>query len=346
MAVSQTKTRPEDRFVLVPVLIMLTLWAVGVLHWLRTGDMMSLLFFGYIGLFVGVGIGGYIALPDRHRPLARKMVIILLGSLLLLVAIVSDHGNMQIEGLFFAVLAGVGPYIVFHYALAKIIGPLFFGRIWCGWACWFGMVFDLLPYPYSHYRKTGKINWLRYLHFGFSLLLIAVLVFGFGYSDGALGLTGLHWFLIGLLLYYVVGISMALIYKDNRAFCKYLCPISVPLKATTRLAVLRVSGTADKCENCEACVEMCPMNIRIKDYLTQGQRVTSTECIMCLTCINVCPHDSLTISAGLNVKSAEYLDYEPDVRKQRADYKERFGLVKRITQTIRKITQEDMQQVK
>ena len=32
------------------------------------------------------------------------------------------------------------------YAVAKIFGPLLFGRGWCGYACWTAMVLDFLPY--------------------------------------------------------------------------------------------------------------------------------------------------------------------------------------------------------
>lgn len=42
-----------------------------------------------------------------------------------------------------------------HYAVAKIFGPLIFGRGWCGYACWTAMVLDFLPYriPKSYERK-------------------------------------------------------------------------------------------------------------------------------------------------------------------------------------------------
>jgi hypothetical protein len=33
---------------------------------------------------------------------------------------------------------------VVHYLIAKVFGPMLFGRIWCGWACWTVMVLDLL----------------------------------------------------------------------------------------------------------------------------------------------------------------------------------------------------------
>ena len=38
------------------------------------------------------------------------------------------------------------------------------------------------------------------------------------------------------LLYYIVGISLAYALKDNRAFCKYICPVTVFLKPASYFA--------------------------------------------------------------------------------------------------------------
>ena len=222
-----------------PVIIMLLLWVGAVVYWLRSGDFVGFVLLGYIGLIAGVGVGGYIALPDRFRPYSRKITMFLVGTLLLVTAIVSDHGNMQIEGLFFALMAGVAPYVVIHFLIAKIAEPLVFGRLWCGWACWYGMIFDMLPYPFSYYRRTDRrLRHLRYIHFAVGLGIVALLWYGFGFN-GALGHAGLYWFLLGVASYYIIGIVMALVLKDNRAFCKYLCPISVPLKLSSRYSLFQ-----------------------------------------------------------------------------------------------------------
>ncbi len=306
---NKTETFAFD-FMRVPLVVMLLLWVSGLGVWLVAANGSLGLLLVYVGVFVGVGLGLFLALPDRKRHIARKIMLLLVGTLLLLLAFVTDHGNMQIEGLFFAVLAGVGPYIILHYALAKIIGPLVFGRVWCGWACWFAMIFDLLPYPQSRYRIPGKWDRLRYVHFALSLLVVGLLWVGAQYN-GALGDIGLRWFVIGLALYYVAGIGLAFLLRDNRAFCKYLCPIAVLPKTTGRFALLKVGGTPEHCGDCEACVEMCPMNIRVRDYIVQGERVLSTECTLCQTCIHICPHESLKLSFGFDVGGKEYIDYEP-----------------------------------
>ena len=47
-------------------------------------------------------------------------------------------------------------------------------------------------------------------------------------------------FLVGNALYYIVGIVLAFIFKDNRAFCKYVCPVTVFLKLMSYYSLLRV----------------------------------------------------------------------------------------------------------
>lgn len=52
--------------------------------------------------------------------------------------------NMQIEGFWYYLFLGVFEAATIHYVVAKIFGPLLFGRGWCGYACWTAMVLDLL----------------------------------------------------------------------------------------------------------------------------------------------------------------------------------------------------------
>jgi len=113
--------------------------------------------------------------------------------------------------------------------------------------------------------------------------------------------------IVGNALYYLVSISMAFILKDNRAFCKYVCPITVFLKTTSRFSLLKIAGDMEKCNECGACVKMCPMDIRILDYIKNGERVLSTECSVCQTCITVCPKDALKLTFGFDLGGKELL---------------------------------------
>jgi polyferredoxin len=148
---------------------------------------------------------------------------------------------------------------------------------------------------------------LRYLHFGLSLSIVLLLVFVFGFRNGAAGTLAVTWFIIGNLLYYALGIILAYTLKDNRAFCKYVCPVSVPLKITSRFSIIKIGQGSGQCNGCNACEKTCPMDIRISDYILNDQRVLSTECTLCQTCITVCSQDALKLSFGFDVGGKELL---------------------------------------
>lgn len=98
-------------------------------------------------------------------------------------------------------------------------------------------------------------------------------------------------FIIGNILYYAVGIILAYAFKDNRAFCKYICPITVFLKPMSYFSVVRIKCDKSKCISCGKCKKVCPMNVDVTD--NSRKRENGTECILCMECIKNCPVDAL-----------------------------------------------------
>jgi polyferredoxin len=299
----------------VPLVVMLAFWTLAIALWRSTGYTMPLFMFGYIGLSVGLGLGLYAVLPKKHKPKGRRLALIMVGAFLFGFAVFTGKENSQLEGFFFGLLTGVIQMAVIHYFIAKIIGPVLFGRLWCGWACWTVMVLDLLPFTRPKGRLPGHWGWLRYLHFGLSLALVIVLFFVFGYRDGATGRQAVLWFLAGNAMYYLIGIGLAYALQDNRAFCKYVCPVSVPLKLTSRFSLLKIGKAGGECNDCGACVKMCPMDVHIPEYILKGQRVLSTECSLCQTCTTVCAKDALKLSFGFDIGGKDYLKGRVEERK-------------------------------
>jgi ferredoxin-type protein NapH len=283
----------------VPLILLAIFWAIAILLWQTTGRIFYLFNFGFIGLALCLGLGVYTALPKRQKPWGRRLAQFLIGTYMLVFLGFIQRENMQIEGFFFYILAGFFAGSVIHYLVAKILGPLVFNRGWCGWACWTAMVLDLLPYK-QHKRERLPRKWdnFRYFYFVFSLGLVIFLWYGYNYRILEQSLPELYWLVVGNVLYYVIGIGLAFALQDNRAFCKYICPITVPLKFFSQFSLLKVSGHADKCNDCGACNKMCPMDIQISKYILNNQRVLSTECIFCLECINVCAKGALDTSFG------------------------------------------------
>jgi ferredoxin-type protein NapH len=292
------------RKLLVPGVVVAAFWLLGAVLWRSSGYIEALLHFGYLGTTVGGGLGLYTALPKRHKPTARKFTLFLAGAYLLGFTGVLNGENIQIEGFFFSLLAGFFQAAFVHYLIAKIFGPLLFGRLWCGWACWTAMLLDLLPYGNGQGRRSG--GWLRYLHFALSLGLVLGLWFGLDYAlpEGSLALA---WLIAGNAFYFLSAIALAAVLKDNRAFCKYVCPITVLLKLGTRFSLLKVAGDRQRCVDCGACAQACPMDIQIHRYVLTRRRVLSTECILCQTCVNACSRGVLRLKFGLDAGRDELL---------------------------------------
>lgn len=268
---------------LLPLLMLLLFEAVAIALWLTKGNVFYLFNFSYIGLSLALGL---FLMANRHRH-ARRVVQLLVGLYMLLYLGLIRNENMQIEGFWYYLFLGVFEAATIHYAVAKLFGPLVFGRGWCGYACWTAMLLDLLPYQVPH-RKRYSFGWVRYAAFAASLLFVAAL-FLLKVKDRE---RILFWaFLIGNALYYAVGIALAVVCRDNRAFCKYICPITVFLKPMSYFALLRIRCDKTKCVDCGRCKRVCPMDVDITD--NARSRKHGTECILCMECVKVCPKDAL-----------------------------------------------------
>jgi len=266
-----------------PVLLLAVFEAIAVTLWLTKDNIFYLFNFSYIGLSLALGIFLY----QRKNKYARRIVQLLVGGYMLIYLGLICRENMQIEGFWYYLFTGVFEAATIHYAVAKIFGPLLFGRGWCGYACWTAMVLDFLPYktPQSPRKKLGFI---RYITFAASFIFVAALFLA---HVGNIEKIMFWAFIIGNILYYAVGIIMAFAFKDNRAFCKYVCPITVFLKPISYFSLFRIKCDKEKCVSCGKCKKVCPMDVDVTD--NSRKRLNGTECILCMECVRNCPKDAL-----------------------------------------------------
>lgn len=265
------------------IIIWLFFELIAVILYLTTKNLFYLLNFSYIGTCITVGSYLYM----NNIKYARNVVQFAVGLYMLIYLGIISNENMQIEGFWYYLFLGVFEAAVIHYLVAKIIGPIIFGRGWCGYACWTGMILDLLPYKVPK-EKRKKIGFIRYITFSLSFIFVAILfIFKFDNLSNIM-----FWaFIIGNVIYYITGISLAFIFKDNRAFCKYICPITIFLKPASYFALIRVKRDKDKCINCKKCIKSCPMNVDMLD--NSRKRKNATECILCNNCVRNCPKKAL-----------------------------------------------------
>ena len=257
---------------------------IAITLYLTTNNLFYLINFTYIGSCLALGT----ALFTAGKKYARHFVQLAVGSYMLIYLGLISQENMQIEGFWYYLFLGTFEAATIHYAVAKIFGPLLFGRGWCGYACWTAMVLDFLPFKKPLKPRIEKLGLLRYLTFTFSLLLVIAL---FLFKVAHLEKIMLYLFIIGNILYYLSGIILAYIFKDNRAFCKYLCPVTIFLKPMSYFSLLRVHFDKTKCIGCKKCLKVCPMNVEVNN--DSRKRKNATECILCYECVKACPTKAL-----------------------------------------------------
>ncbi|KPV64083.1 MAG: quinol dehydrogenase membrane component [Candidatus Bathyarchaeota archaeon BA2] len=74
----------------------------------------------------------------------------------------------------------------------------------------------------------------------------------------------------------------------TRSWCRYFCPHAAALALLNRFSFLGLKRDPLKCTKagCRACVEVCPMKIRILEL--PWEKFSDPECIYCLKCVEAC----------------------------------------------------------
>lgn len=270
------------KFIL-PAMMWLIFEIIAITLWLTKKNIFYLFNFSYIGTSLAIGF----LLFQLQYKYARRIAQFLVGAYMLVYLGLMCNENMQIEGFWYYLFTGVFEAATIHYAVAKIFGPFIFGRGWCGFACWTAMILDLLPYKIPQ-QPRKKWGWIRYITFVLSFIFVSGLFLAQVKNMEQI----MFWlFLIGNSLYYIVGIFLAFALKDNRAFCKYICPITVFLKPASYFSLLRIKCDKSKCISCGKCKKVCPMNVDVTD--NSRKRKNGTDCILCFECKKVCPKNAL-----------------------------------------------------
>lgn len=267
----------------IPIIMFLVFESVAITLWLSKDNLFYLFNFSYIGISLTIGITLFI---NKYKH-ARRITQLLVGLYMLVYLGLISNENMQIEGFWYYLFTGVFEAATIHYAVAKIFGPLVFGRGWCGYACWTAMILDFLPYKTPKHPRA-KIGYIRYISFVLSLLFVSGLfLFKVGNIERIMFIS----FIVGNIIYYLLGIYLAYKFKDNRAFCKYICPVTIFLKPMSYFSLIRITCDKSKCISCGKCKKVCPMNVDITN--NSRNRTNATECILCMECVKNCPTKAL-----------------------------------------------------
>lgn len=270
-----------------PFLIGLT---VATILYLTVGWWGFLVIFPWIGFSISLGIYLYTSLPKDKKGLGRRISILMILPFLLLFVPIVNNENFQLEGIVFLLSIGFFSKGVIHYAVAKVFGPLIWGRGFCGWACWTAAILDWLPIE-NRGKVPPKLKHLRYIVFiiSISFPLSLVIFFSYDVRENYLNKTEMVWMLVGNGIYFLIAIPLAYVFKDRRAFCKIACPVAVVMKVPSSISMINIKPSDKECIRCGQCNKHCPMDINVMSFIGKGKRVRSNECIFCMECKIVCP---------------------------------------------------------
>jgi ferredoxin-type protein NapH len=315
--------RPDNINRVFSIFVVLQCVGMAIFAWKLNGYLHYFMTFTVVMFSIIAGIYIRHKVPKKHKGWGRKASQLIIGGFILVYWGLIRRENMQIEMFFFYLFSGLYSGAVIVYLAAHIVGPLIYGRAFCGWSCWTAMILDLLPWD----KSTGRIKnlgFFRYLHFLISFVMVLTLYKAFNVTFKSEGtMAEFYWMLAGNLLYYFVAIGMAVYMKENRAFCKYACPIPVVQKITARFALFKIRLDPNKCIECGLCEKVCPMDIKLVDYMRKGQRILSLECVSDVSCANVCPTNAIDYSLGFDIAKKEDLIMRGETRtfnpRKRAD---------------------------
>jgi polyferredoxin len=193
--------------------------------------------------------------------------------------------------------------------VALCLFTVLFGRFFCGYACAFGFLGDVLFALAAPVRRrlklkprlvTGKVEVVA--RFAKYVILIAFCVLGYFQLTSAVtpfdpwvafaSLTSLQFASIsaaGLVVLIVLALFMAL---QERAFCEFLCPLGALFAILPHIPLtqfLRISHNCPK--TCGRCQKKCPVGI-----FPDANTLESGECIACGRCADGCPLTNIGIA--------------------------------------------------
>ncbi len=170
--------------------------------------------------------------------------------------------------------------------LLPIVFSIFFGRIFCGYACPIGAWQQLLVgigSKFSKFYLPEKIdNILKYTKYIFALSIVVVTL-SFKYPffqkiDPFSYLFSFNWTLYGIISVTIVSVASLFI---SRPFCRYICPYGAVLAISSKFSIYKIK-TKNGCKRCTICDKVCETDAIAKGIVNQS------ECIRCKKCIDSC----------------------------------------------------------
>ncbi len=173
-------------------------------------------------------------------------------------------------------------------------------KLVCGWACPFGALQELLySLPFFKRIKRRKVPFLVSNTIRVTLFVVVLLLL-FGVVGGRKGFVVYH-FLNPFNLFnfdfdelpVVISIvaAIGLAFLVYRPFCQFICPFGLISWLAERLSLTRVRVDANRCNECGACIQACPLEAA--KHKVAG-KLFGADCYSCARCLDTCPQDAIS----------------------------------------------------
>jgi polyferredoxin len=229
-----------------------------------------------------------------------QAILMILTMIMIYIVILTSVFGTKVSGRNLGVLL---MWAIWLFALVAIITP-FFGRFWCT-ICplpFFGDLIQRKSFFNPVIGKTGKFNnkfsglflrwperlkndWVRL----FVFLLLATFSTTLVATPFVSGIT--------VLMLMVVPTLMSGIW-ELRAFCRYVCPVSVFVGPFSRMSTLALRNKSQEvcdkckphfCENGNASGWGCPYGLNV------GKIKENSDCGLCLECMRSCTYNNVSL---------------------------------------------------
>ena len=203
-----------------------------------------------------------------------------------------------------------GSFIVF---IAMFISGIFFGRLFCAYACPAG---GLQECAFAVNNKQPKQGWRNYIKYGIWIVWIAVVIFCYIHNGQSLKIDFFYQTDHGIsvaniysyIIYYgiILLVLLPALIGGKRASCHYFCwmapfmVLGIKLRKLLRLPGLYISTEGNECVSCKKCNNVCPMCVDIENVAKNSKGINSLECIQCGACVDICPQKTLKYRMGRN----------------------------------------------
>lgn len=183
-----------------------------------------------------------------------------------------------------------------------------FGRFFCGYACAFGTLGDLMYTVFTPVRRALHIpdkilpakvqRALQFIKYAVLIAICALCFMGVwasvsGYSPWtafaaavALSMGGIAWEAIAVLVAIMLGMAFV-----ERFFCQFLCPLGAVFSLLPVLPCSAFARRPERCaKRCDRCQMACPVAVH-----PDADDLVAGECISCGRCADTCPMENVCV---------------------------------------------------